>query len=132
MIDNEITNVSQEVKNICEHNQVLQEQLDKYEKRNQEESEKSTHTIIDLKLQLKEATRMKESISNSLKDKLEKSPTKIEKQSKEIVKLRRLLEEKEKELICKLQDKESEISTYKTKEILEEKLRRKQELESNP
>ena len=37
MIDNEITNVSQEVKNICERNQVLQEQLDKSEKRNQEE-----------------------------------------------------------------------------------------------
>ena len=32
-------------------------------------------------------------------------------------------------MTCKLQDKDSEISTYKTKEILEEKLRRKQELE---
>ena len=31
MIDNEITNVSQEVKNICEQNQVLQEKLDKSE-----------------------------------------------------------------------------------------------------
>ena len=73
MIDNEITNVSQEVKNICEHNQILQEQLDKSEKRNQEESEKDTHTIIDLKIQVEEATKIKESISNSLKDKLEKS-----------------------------------------------------------
>ena len=33
MIDNEITNVSQEVKNICEQNQVSQEQLDKAENR---------------------------------------------------------------------------------------------------
>ena len=41
-LDNEITDVSQEVKNICEHNQVLQEQLDKSEKRNQEESEQAT------------------------------------------------------------------------------------------
>ena len=30
---------------------------------------------------------------------------------------------------CKLQGKNSEISTYKTKEILAEKLKRKQELE---
>ena len=42
MIDNEITNVSQEVKNICEQNQVLQEKLDKDEKMNQEEYEKDT------------------------------------------------------------------------------------------
>ena len=35
----------------------------------------------------------------------------------------------EKWLICKLEDKDNEISNYKTKEILEEKLRRKQELE---
>ena len=75
IIDNEITNVSQEVKNICEQNQVMQEKLDKYEKRNQEESEKATQTIIDLKLQVEEATRIKESISNSLKDQLEKSAT---------------------------------------------------------
>ena len=33
-IDNEITNVSQEMKNLCEQNQVLQEKLDKSEKRN--------------------------------------------------------------------------------------------------
>ena len=72
MIDNAIANVSQEVKNLCEQNQVLQEKLEKYEKRNQEESEKATHTIIDLKLQV-EDTRFKEAISNSLKDKLEKS-----------------------------------------------------------
>ena len=52
MIDNEITNVSQEVKNICEQNQVLQDQLDKSNKKNQEESEKATHTIIDLKHQV--------------------------------------------------------------------------------
>ena len=32
-------------------------------------------------------------------------------------------------MICKLQDKDNEISSYKAKEILEEKLRRKQELE---
>ena len=32
-------------------------------------------------------------------------------------------------MICTLQDKDSEISTYKTQEILVEKLRRKQELE---
>ena len=75
MIDNEITSVLQEVKNICEQNQVLQEQLDKAEKRNQEESEKATQTIINLKLQVKEATRIKEAISNSFKDKLEKSTT---------------------------------------------------------
>ena len=72
MIDNEITNNSQEVKNMCEQNQVLQDKLDKYEKRNQEESKKATHTIIYLKLQVEEYTRIKESISNSLKDKLEK------------------------------------------------------------
>ena len=52
MIDNEITNVSQEVKDICEQNQVLQEQLDKDDKRNQEESKKDTHTMIDIKLQV--------------------------------------------------------------------------------
>ena len=40
-----------------------------------------------------------------------------------------MLEDKEKELICNIQDKDNEISSYKTKEILEEKLRRKQELE---
>ena len=34
MINNEITNVSQEVKNICEKNKVLQKQLDKSNKRN--------------------------------------------------------------------------------------------------
>ena len=50
MIDNEITNVLQEVKNLYEQNQVLQEQLEKSEKKNQEESEKATQTIIDLKL----------------------------------------------------------------------------------
>ena len=64
-----------------------------------------------------------------MKDKLEKSTTKIENHSKEIAKLKRLLEDEEKELICKLQEKDSEISTYTAKEILEEKLRRKQELE---
>ena len=72
MIDNEITNVSQEVKNICEQSQVLQEQLVKSEKRNQEEYEKATQTIINVKLQVEEATRIKESISKYLKDKLEK------------------------------------------------------------
>ena len=65
------------MKNICEHNQVLQEQLDKSEKRNQEESENPTHTIIDLKLQVEEASRIKEAIFNSLKDKLGKFATKI-------------------------------------------------------
>ena len=74
-IDNEITNVSQKVKNLCEQNQVLQEQLDKSEKKNQEESKKATQTIIDLKLQVEEATKIKESISNSLKDKLENLAT---------------------------------------------------------
>ena len=96
MIDNEINNVSQEVKNLCEQKQVLQEQLDKAEKKKQEEFEKATQTIIDLKLQVEEATRIKESISKSLKDKLEKSSIEIEKHSKEIVKLKRLLEDKEK------------------------------------
>ena len=81
MIDNEITNVSQEVKNICEQNQVLQEKSEKYEKRNQEEYEKATQIIINLKLQVKEATIIKEAISNSLKDKLEKSSTENEKKS---------------------------------------------------
>ena len=71
-IDNEITNASQEVKNLCEQNQVLQEKLDESKKKNQEESEKATQTIIDLKLQVEEATKIKEPISNSLKDKLEK------------------------------------------------------------
>ena len=52
MIDDEINNVSQEVKNLCEQKQVLQEQLDKAEKKNQEESEKATQTIIDLKHQV--------------------------------------------------------------------------------
>ena len=70
--------------------------MDKYEKRKQEESDKATHTIIDLNLQFEEATSIKEAISNSLKDKLEKSTTKIEKQSKEIVKLKKQLEYKEK------------------------------------
>ena len=92
MIDDEINNVSQEVKNLCEQKQVLQEQLDKAEKKNQEEFEKATQTIINLKLQIEEATRIKESISKYLKDKLEKSATEIEKHSKEIVKLKRLLE----------------------------------------
>ena len=64
-----------------------------------------------------------------MKDKLEKLASNIEKQPEEIVKLKRQLEDKEKELICKLQDKGSEISTYKAEEILVEKLRRKQELE---
>ena len=53
MIDNEITNVSQVVKNICEQNQVLQEKLDESKKKNKEEFEKATHNIIDLKLQVK-------------------------------------------------------------------------------
>ena len=73
-IDNEITNVLQ-VKNLCEQNQVLQEQMDKSDKSNQEEFEKAKQIIIDLKLQVEEATRIKEAISNSLKDKLEKSTT---------------------------------------------------------
>ena len=81
MIDNEITNALQEAKNIFEQNQVLREQLDKSEKRNQEEFEKATQTIINMKLQVEEATRIKEAISKSLKDKLEKSATEIEKQS---------------------------------------------------
>ena len=79
MIDNEITNVSQEVKNLCEQNQVLQQQLDKAKKRNQEESEKATQTIINMKLQVKEATRIEEAISTYLKEKLEKSAIEIEK-----------------------------------------------------
>ena len=79
-IDNEIANVSQEVKILCEQNQVLREQLDNFEKRNQEESEKATHTIIDQKLQVEQATRIKETISNSLKDKIENPTTKNEKQ----------------------------------------------------
>ena len=70
---------------------------------------------MNLKLQDEEATRIKEAISNSLKDKLEKSATENEKQIEEIVKLRRKLEYKEKELICKLQDKDNEINTYKAK-----------------
>ena len=64
-----------------------------------------------------------------MKDKLDKSATKIEKKSEEIVKLNRQLEDKEKELICKLQDKDNEISTYNTEEILVQKLRRTQDLE---
>ena len=105
MIDNEITNVSQEVENLCEHNQVLQEKLDKSEKRNQEEFEKATQTIIDLKLQVEEATRIKEPIANSLKDKLEKSATNNERNKKK---------------------SSSEKENYKTDEILVDKLRRKQ------
>ena len=89
--------------------------MDKAEKKNQEEFEKATQTIINLKLQIEEATRIKESISKYLKEKLEKSTTEIEKHSKEIVKLKILLEDKEKELICKLQDKDNEISSYKAK-----------------
>ena len=84
MIDNEITNVSQEVKNICEHNQVLQEQLDKDKKRNHEESEKATQTIINLKLQVEEATIIKEAISKSLKDKLEKLATELKSNKKKL------------------------------------------------
>ena len=64
-----------------------------------------------------------------MKYKLEKSATKIENKSEKIVKLKIQLDDKEKELICKLQDKGSEISTCKAEEILVEKLRRKQELE---
>ena len=63
------------MKILCEQNHVLQEKLDESKKNNQEESEKATQTIIDLKLQVEEATRIKEAISNSLKDKLEKSTT---------------------------------------------------------
>ena len=55
-IGNEITNVLQEVKKLCELNQVLQEKLDESKKKNQEEFEKATQTIIDLKLQVEEAT----------------------------------------------------------------------------
>ena len=66
------------MKNICEQNQVLQEQLDKSEKRNQEESNKATQTIIDLKLQVEEAMRIKEAISNSLKYKLDNSAKETE------------------------------------------------------
>ena len=120
------------MKILCEQKHVLQAKLDESKKNNQEESEKATKTIIDRKLQVEEASKIKESISNSLKDKLEKSTTNNENQSEEIVKLKRLLEDKEKELICKLQDKDSEISTYNTKEILVTKLNRKQELEINP
>ena len=80
-IENEITNVSQEVKILCEQKHVLQAKLDESKKNNQEESEKATNTIIDLKLQVEEATKIKEYISNSLKDKLEKSTTENEKQS---------------------------------------------------
>ena len=64
-----------------------------------------------------------------MKYKLEKLARENEKHSEEIVKLKIKLEYKEKELKCKLQGKKSEISTYKTKEILAEKLKRKQELE---
>ena len=103
------------MKNLCEQKQVLQEQLDKAEKKNQEESEKATQTIIDIKLQVEKASIIKDTISNSLKNKLEKSATKIEKQSEEIVKIKRLLEDKEKQFICKLQDNYDEISTYNTK-----------------
>ena len=84
------------MQNICEQNQVLQEQLGKAKKRNQEEYEEATWTIINLKLQFKEATRIKEAISKYLKDKLEKSATEIEKHSEEIVKLKSLLEDKKK------------------------------------
>ena len=87
MIDNEITNVSQEVKNLCEQNRVLQEQLDKSEKRNQEEFEKATHTIIDLKLQVKESRRIKYSISKYLKDKLEKLATELKSNKKKLSRL---------------------------------------------
>ena len=72
IIDNEITNVLQKVKNICEQNQVLQEKLENSDKKNQGEFEKATQTIIDLKIQVEEATKIKEFISNSLKDKIEK------------------------------------------------------------
>ena len=94
---------------------MLQEKLVKSKKRNQEESKKATQTIIDLKLQVEEAIRNKEAISNSLKYKLEKSTIEFEKQWEEIVKIRRLLEDKEKELRCKLQDNYSEISSYNIK-----------------
>jgi len=106
----DISNALQKVEKLCKQNQVLQEQLDKSEKRNQEESEKATQTIIDLNLQVEEATRIKEAISNSLKDQLEKSAVENKRQSEEIDKLRRQLEDKEKELTRKLQDKDSEIS----------------------
>ena len=61
-----------------------------------------------------------------MKDKLDKSATENENKSEEIVKLKRQLEDKEKELIYNLQEKDNEISTYKTDEILVDKLRRKQ------
>ena len=76
--------------------------MDESKKKNQEEPKKATHTIIDLKIQLEEATKIKEAISYSLKDKLEKSSIENENQSEEIVKLKRQLEDKEKELMCKL------------------------------
>ena len=64
-----------------------------------------------------------------MKYKLDKLATKIENKLEEIINLKIQLDDKEKELICNLQDKGSEISTYKTEEILVDKLRRKQELE---
>ena len=67
-----------------------------------------------------------------MKDRLENSATENEKQSEEIVTLKRQLEDKVKESNCKLQGKDSEISTYKTKEILVDKLRINNNLKSNP
>ena len=78
---------------------------------NEEEYDKATKTIMDLKLQVKESIQIKEETSSSLKDELEKSVAENKKQSEEISKFKGQLQDKENELTCKIQDKDNEIST---------------------
>ena len=51
----------------------LQDQIDKSKQVKEEEYDKATNTIMNLKIQVEEATKIQEEISRSLKDELEKS-----------------------------------------------------------
>ena len=104
-------NILEETGNFQAHNLELQDQLAKSKHVKEEEYDKATNTIMDLKLQVKEAIRIKEEISNSLKYELKKTSAKNKRQLEEISRLRRELEDKDKELTRKLQEKYSEINT---------------------
>ena len=70
-----VMNILEEAGNLQAQNLALQDQLDKFEQVKEEEYDKATNTIMDLKLQVKEAIRIKEETSSSLKDELEKLAT---------------------------------------------------------
>ena len=68
-IEKKVLHALDELKKSKEKNVLQQKLLEKSEQEKHEENEKATKTIVDLKHQVEETTRMKEIVTSQLKEK---------------------------------------------------------------